>query len=59
MISSIEEVIFKMLWIRLMPLKEIREGFLEAETTQAGNVIVQRLRGIGPVLCPLWLEYRV
>ena len=28
-----------MLWIQLIPLKEVREGFLEAETTKAGNVL--------------------
>ena len=47
-----------MLWIQLIPLKEVREGFLEAETTKAGNVIVQRVRDIESVFS-VWLECRV
>lgn len=42
-----------MLWIQLKPLKEIKEGFLEAETTKAGNVIVQKPRGIDSILFSL------
>ena len=36
-----------------MPVKEIRKGFLEAETVQAVSVVGQKSRGVGPVLYPV------